>query len=146
MNLPTAMGCIKPNAAEQAAWRSMAERLPWSSTTYRDRGLFCHVLSPAIGSIDEARMPRRERRSPAGSRCQFVLDTQNGPDTSFQVPRDTPHPSFGRQSLLDGSDPGRIAILQPPAAETDPLFLGSRKPSEHPLERRGTFSPRNSFD
>jgi hypothetical protein len=76
------------------------------------------------------------------SRCQFVLDTQNGADTSFQVPRDPAHPSFGRQSSLDGSDLGRIAILQPSAAKTDPLLLGSCEASEHPLSDHGPFELR----
>jgi hypothetical protein len=58
--------------------------------------------------------------------------TQHGADTSFQVPRDPPHPSFGSQGPLDGSDPDRVAILQPPTAKTDPLLFCSREPSEHP--------------
>jgi NADPH:quinone reductase-like Zn-dependent oxidoreductase len=36
---------------------------------------------------------------------EFPLDTQNGADTSFQVPRDPPHPSFGRRGPFNGSDP-----------------------------------------
>ena len=38
---------------------------------------------------------RHHLRRWAGSRCQFALDAQNGADTSFQVPRDPSHPSFG---------------------------------------------------
>jgi hypothetical protein len=59
----------------------------------------------------KARIPERpvwpvESRA-ADSRCQFALDTQNGADTSFQVPRDPPHPSFGRQSSLDAASSDR---------------------------------------
>jgi hypothetical protein len=53
--------------------------------------------------------------------------------------RDPPNPSFGRQSPLDGSHPGRITILQPPTAKTDPLLFRSREPSEHPLADHGPF-------
>ena len=55
------------------------------------------------------------------------------------MPSDPPHPLFGRQSPLDGGSLGRIAILQPPTAETDPLLFRSREPSEHPLSDHGPF-------
>jgi hypothetical protein len=53
--------------------------------------------------------------------------------------RDPPHPLFGCQSPLDGGYLGRIAILQPPTTEIDPMLLCSREPSEHPLSDHGLF-------
>jgi hypothetical protein len=50
-------------------------------------------------------------------------------NTSFQVPRYPAHPLFGRKSPLDGSNLGRIAILQPPTPKIDALLLRSREPA-----------------
>jgi hypothetical protein len=36
----------------------------------------------------------------AASRCQFVPDTQNGADPSFQVPSDPPHPRSAAKARL----------------------------------------------
>ena len=43
---------------------------------------------------------QNSRRAHTDSHRQFVLDTQNGADTSFQVPSDPPHPSLAAKALL----------------------------------------------
>jgi hypothetical protein len=80
------------------------------------------------------------------SRRQFILDTKNGADAGFQVPSDPAYPSLGRQSILDGSNLGRIAILQPPTAKADPLLLRACEASEHPFWDHGPFELGKDFD
>jgi hypothetical protein len=86
-----------PNKPRGRAWLN-DHRGPQRHTV--NRGLFCHALNPDMRSIDEARMPRRERRSAAGSRCQFVPDAQNGTDPSFQVHAIRRTPRLAAKALL----------------------------------------------
>jgi hypothetical protein len=54
MNLPTAMGCIKPDAAEQAAWRSTAERPPCPQRHTGTGG--CSVTNDDASCVPAARL------------------------------------------------------------------------------------------
>jgi hypothetical protein len=92
---------------------------------------------PCLGFLtNPARAPRqffvaRSRVTRVSSRCQVVLDTQNGADASFQVPSYLPHPSLGYQSPLDGSNFGSITILTLAISRCDPqLGIWERRKSQ----------------
>ena len=100
----------------------------------------------AIWSITKHACLDEKRRSAASLRCQFVPDTQDGTDPSFQVPRDPPHPSFGRQSPFDGSNLGRIAIkAEKTGSMKDAVERATQLPLRDRLERESSHQPTRNF-